>query len=52
MIQARVPVVGQSFQEHRIVGTMVSAGPQGTVLYCNSTANSPSPAAQPVRLHV
>ena len=49
LIQARVPVPGQPFNTYRIVGTIESPGPQGSVLYCNSTADSPGAPPLPVR---
>ena len=48
LIQARVPLAGETFDRFRIVGTMISAGPQGTILYCNSTSDSPNAPPLPV----
>ena len=48
LIQARVPLAGQPFHQYRIVGTMLSAGPFGRLLQCNSTADSPSTPLWPV----
>jgi hypothetical protein len=42
LIQARVPLAGETLDRFRIVGTMISAGPQGRILYCNSTSDSPN----------
>ena len=49
LIQARVSLAGQPFHQHRIVGSILTAGPFGKILHCNNTADSPSTPPQPVR---